>query len=105
MNPSEYMKRTREYDNHLDDGDYRELAAALGLASEAGEVANEYERMLRIDGELNEEKVYYELGDVLWNVARLLDLNDWTFEQVMRDNIAKLEGRYEREGRPRLRNR
>lgn len=97
-----------QFDNHLmstvnDAVNLRAVAAAMGLASEAGEVANEYERHLREDKHgysypLDEEKVRVELGDVMWNVARIASLNGWDLEEIMDENIEKLTKRYEEAG-------
>lgn len=70
---------------------------ALGLASEAGEVAGKIKKVLRDkDAAFDEDDkagLAAELGDVLWYVAQLatelgLDLND-----VAAGNIAKLQAR------------
>lgn len=71
--------------------------AALGLASEAGEVAGQVKRMIRDDGsrltEDRREKILDELGDCLWYVAALAgDLGE-TLENVARRNVRKLHAR------------
>jgi NTP pyrophosphatase (non-canonical NTP hydrolase) len=42
----------------------------LGLSGEAGEVADSIRRLMR-DGTLNEERLVYELGDVIYHWASL----------------------------------
>ena len=39
-------------------------------------------------------KLKKELGDVMWYLAMVLDEMDWTFEEVMEANVAKLRTRY-----------
>jgi len=68
------------------------LYPALGLAGEAGEVANKVKKMLR-DGNFDRQAVADEVGDVLWYVAALcrdlnVDLNDLALR-----NLEKLYGR------------
>ena len=92
MRARDYQRMAEPFDNHRDGA--KAHAAALGLASEAGEVANEYERGLREGWSLDRDKVKVELGDVLWNVARLASLNGWEIEEIMDENIDKLEKRY-----------
>lgn len=86
------------FDNHRDGS--KAHAAVHGLTSEAGEVANEYERSLREGWTLDRDKVKTELGDVLWNVARLASLNGWEIEELMDENIDKLTERYKEAGIP-----
>ncbi len=75
-------------------------ALALGLCAEAGEVANEYERSRREGGRLDPVKVADELGDVLWNVARLADELGYSLENLFESNINKLLARYQERGIP-----
>lgn len=96
MTPNEYIKATRQFDNHEEM--YGEVPYVLGLVAEAGEVANEYERSMRSGRYVDYNNVRDELGDVLWQIARICDYFDWPFEVLMEGNIAKLKERYAREG-------
>lgn len=68
--------------------------AALGLAGEAGEVADEVKKFLYQGREWDAEKIIEELGDVLWYVALMADLMDVPLDFVMEYNIDKLQKRY-----------
>ena len=78
------------------------LYPALGLAGEAGEVANKVKKYIRVDGinaEFNHEEkkeLVKELGDVLWYLAVLADECGYTLEEVAQMNINKLMSRKER---------
>lgn len=72
----------------------------LGLAGEAGEVANKVKKIFRDNGGVVSDEVRSqlssELGDVLWYVAQIatelkLDLND-----IAEENITRLYSRMER---------
>ena len=68
---------------------------ALGLAGEAGEVANKVKKMLR-DGKFDREDVAAEIGDCLWYIAALCrDLNV-DLSDIARNNLKKLKDRQER---------
>ena len=68
---------------------------ALGLAAEAGEVANKVKKIMR-DGNLDREGLSSEIGDCLWYIAALCrDLNI-DMETVAYDNLEKLHGRQKR---------
>ena len=62
---------------------------ALGLAGEAGEVANKVKKMLR-DGDFDRNAVAAELGDCLWYIAALSrDLNI-SMSEIAMANLEKL---------------
>lgn len=68
----------------------------LGLAGEAGELANTYKKILRDDGPLNNEthaKLIAELGDVLWYAAMIAHELDTDLSDVAARNIEKLQDR------------
>jgi NTP pyrophosphatase (non-canonical NTP hydrolase) len=64
---------------------------ALGLASEAGEVASVVKRHIRDNKPLND--LYKEIGDCCWYLARLSDELGWSLEDIIEANRAKLEDR------------
>ena len=68
---------------------------ALGLAGEAGEVANKVKKIIR-DGTFNREAIADELGDCLWYIAALCrDLNV-DMQTIADNNIKKLRDRQKR---------
>ena len=64
---------------------------SLGLAGEAGEVANKVKKIIR-DKKLNVD-VGGEIGDVLWYCAMLADYFDINLGKIMEDNLDKLQSR------------
>jgi NTP pyrophosphatase (non-canonical NTP hydrolase) len=109
----EYQQATAQFDNHCDA--WREDAATFGLSAEGaeafvaaiglvmsiGKVSNRAERQLRRSaGMFDFEALKLELGDVLWNVARLADEAGWTMSEVMQANIDKLTARYAERNTP-----
>ena len=73
---------------------------ALGLAGEAGEVAEHAKKALRDDaGRITDERraaMSKELGDVLWYVAQLTSELGLELDQIARDNLEKLFSRQRR---------
>ncbi len=72
----------------------------LGLAGEAGEVAEKIKKIIRdSDGIVSEEKkaeLAKELGEVLWYISNLAEELGLKLEDVARGNIEKLRSRLER---------
>ena len=74
---------------------HKVLYPALGLAGEAGEVANKVKKILR-DGNFDREAIADEVGDCLWYIAALCrDLNV-DLGQVANNNLRKLRDREKR---------
>jgi NTP pyrophosphatase (non-canonical NTP hydrolase) len=73
---------------------------ALGLAGEAGELAEHAKRVIRDDaGEISDERraaMAGELGDVLWYVAGLASELGLDLDQIARANLEKLLSRQRR---------
>lgn len=67
---------------------------ALGLAGEAGEVADTIKKAVFHQHGIDRDKLIKELGDVLWYVAALCSKLGVPMSGVMEINIAKLRKRY-----------
>jgi len=68
---------------------------ALGLTSEAGEVAGKVKKIIR-DGKGNKEAIAYEIGDVLWYCAVLASELGVSLNTIMKKNLEKLHDRHMR---------
>jgi NTP pyrophosphatase (non-canonical NTP hydrolase) len=67
---------------------------ALGLAGEAGEVADVVKKAVFHEHPLDQATLIKELGDVLWYVAALCSVLNIDLGDVMQANIDKLKARY-----------
>jgi len=68
---------------------------ALGLTSEAGEVAGKVKKLIR-DGKGDKKAIASEIGDVLWYCAMLEKETDVPLNEIMKENLRKLHSRKER---------
>jgi len=89
-------KQTALYPNRLKNLEY----PTLGLAGEAGEVANIVKKIQRdFSGEITDEiraKLKDELGDVLWYISACADELGLTLEEIAEFNVGKLAKRHSR---------
>ena len=71
---------------------------ALGLAGEAGEVANKVKKVLRDGTEIKDvsKDIASEIGDCLWYISVLAGDIGWDLESIAKLNIDKLQDRANR---------
>ncbi len=100
MTFDEYQKQSRKTAVYPKFGGQGWVYPVMGLASEAGEVANKLKKVIRDDeGKLSEETrqiVKSELGDVLWYVSQLAYELDFKLDEVAKSNLTKLFDRKNR---------
>jgi NTP pyrophosphatase (non-canonical NTP hydrolase) len=98
MNFDEYQKMA--LDSAIYPRSFTIYYPALGLAGEAGEVANEIKKIARDDNYVLTEdrklKILHELGGVLWYLAALAEDTGYTLDQVAQENLKQLQSRKER---------
>lgn len=72
----------------------RLLHGAMGLCTEAGEIQDLLKRTFFYGKTFDPINLREELGDMLWYVALICNAMDWSLEQIMQQNLAKLQARY-----------
>jgi NTP pyrophosphatase (non-canonical NTP hydrolase) len=70
------------------------LHAAMGICTESGELMDALKKHLIYGKPIDNVNVQEEAGDLFWYVAILADAFNFTFEDTMEKNIAKLKARY-----------
>jgi len=97
MTLKEYLEKSARTESPLyrvDNIRPETVHAALGLCTESGELLGAIKKALFYGRKLDRKHVKEELGDILWFVSQLLRSEGWTWEEVMIENIEKLEKRY-----------
>ena len=99
MTFEEYQKLSRKTAIYPDAGN-NFIYPTLGLAGEAGEVAEKIKKVLRdnngVVDESRREEIAKELGDVLWYVAQVASELGLSLDKIANQNIEKLYSRLER---------
>ncbi len=99
MTPNEYQQLAARTLIAVPDAEYTgdEIMMvwnAIGLAGEAGEVADHIKKGVFHRHGIDKDKLVKELGDNLWYIAALCTKLGVTLENVMQLNIDKLRKRY-----------
>ena len=96
MNFSQYQERANA--TAIYDTKFSIMYPTLGLAGEAGEVAEKVKKIIRDNKNIVDERedIAKELGDVLWYVAAVARDIGFKLEAIAEMNIEKLESRKER---------
>ena len=102
MNPETYVENailtnSQDFDAiraRLTNRNIQLLHAAIGAATEAGELLDAIKKALFYGKEVDEVNFKEEIGDACWYFAIAIHELDTNFEAVMDTNIAKLKARY-----------
>ena len=96
MTLNEYQEKAKKT-AHYPNAGKNFVYPTLGLAGEAGEVAEKVKKALRDDGgEMSAERrnaIAGELGDVLWYVSQVATELNLTLDEIAEKNIVKLADR------------
>lgn len=99
MDFKDYQKLSRKTAIYPQKGE-NFIYPTLGLAGEAGEVAEKIKKVLRdnrgVIDEPRKEEIAKELGDVLWYLAQIATELGLSLEEVAQDNLKKLSSRQKR---------
>lgn len=91
------MRLTRLQTQHQDIAWSRLMTSAIGMLAESGEFAEIMKKILFQGKVMNEDNRFHmkrELGDVLWYWIQGCIALGYEPEEVMKENIKKLESRY-----------
>lgn len=98
MTINEYQEKALE--TAIYPKEYKVVYPALGMAGEAGEVADKVKKVIRDNnGEISKEKaleIAKEIGDVLWYCATLANDLGFDLNTIAQMNYDKLHSRQER---------
>lgn len=92
---NEYQRAAeRTAGKYLELTDEALMGGALGVAGEAGEVADLVKKTVMQGHAWDAKKMKFELGDVLWHLVLLAKRCGFTLQEIAQSNIEKLAVRF-----------
>ena len=93
LNLSQYQELTKRTAPNYKDKNQALTNWGLGVAGEAGDLAGCIKKTLFHD---NDQSVgtRENIGDTMWYLAMICNTMDWKLEDILQENIDKLEKRY-----------
>jgi NTP pyrophosphatase (non-canonical NTP hydrolase) len=93
MNLKEYQEFCKKTAKKFETQEKEILTWGLGVSGEAGDIASCIKKTFAHDND-QKEGIKENIGDTLWYLAMICNFFGWDFEQVLQENINKLQERY-----------
>lgn len=93
MNLKEYQELCEKTAKKFDSEEKEILTWGLGIAGEAGDVASCIKKTFAHDND-QRAGIKENIGDSLWYLAMICNFFNWDMQQVLEENIAKLQKRF-----------
>lgn len=94
LNWNEYQKLAERTSAQLDSFLLDNIHYTLGLVTETGELADVFKKNLAYKKPIDWINVQEEIGDFCWYLANFCRINDFDLEEILANNIKKLQTRY-----------
>jgi NTP pyrophosphatase (non-canonical NTP hydrolase) len=94
MQLKDYCNNTERTRSQLNNKQLDNIHMALGLVTEAGELADVFKKNLAYNKPIDWTNVQEEIGDLLWYISGLCNINGFDLEEILQNNIDKLRARY-----------
>jgi NTP pyrophosphatase (non-canonical NTP hydrolase) len=91
----DYQAYCQQTAKHFEDKEKEIMVWGLGLAGEAGDVAGCIKKTFSHSNDQT-AGIRENLGDMLWYTAMIANYFKWDLEEILQENVAKLQARYPR---------
>ncbi|MCX6813363.1 MAG: nucleoside triphosphate pyrophosphohydrolase family protein [Candidatus Azambacteria bacterium] len=92
-NLREYQKLCKRTAKKFENKEKEIFTWGLGIAGEAGDVAGCIKKTFAQDND-QKEGIRENIGDMLWYAAMICNYFNWDFNEILKENIEKLQKRY-----------
>lgn len=93
MNLKEYQEMCKTTAKKFETQEKEILTWGLGIAGEAGDIASCIKKTFAHNND-QKEGIKENIGDTLWYAAMICNFFNWDMEEVLKQNISKLQKRY-----------
>jgi len=94
MNLKEYQEIAKKTAKKFENKDLEISTWGLGIAGEAGDVASCIKKTFAHENKKVEDGIRENLGDTFWYAAMICNFFNWNMDEVLEENVKKLEKRY-----------
>ncbi len=94
MEIQEYQEKSSRTLSILDSNISDNIHMSLGLTTESAEIADVFKKKLAYNKEIDWVNIKEEVGDLMFYVANICNINGWDLRDILDTNIAKLKVRY-----------
>jgi NTP pyrophosphatase (non-canonical NTP hydrolase) len=94
MNINDYQNKAARTCAKIDGAIMDDLHMVLGMQTEAAEIADVYKKTIAYKKPLDFVNIKEEIGDLMFYIVNMCNMNGWDLRDILDTNIAKLEARY-----------
>jgi NTP pyrophosphatase (non-canonical NTP hydrolase) len=94
MEIQEYQKKAARTNADCGELLLDNIHMVLGLQTEASEIADVFKKNIAYKKEIDFVNVKEEIGDIMWYIANMCNINGWDLREILDTNIQKLQARY-----------
>lgn len=94
MEIQEYQEKSSRTLSILDSNISDNIHMSLGLITESAEIADVFKKKLAYNKEIDWINIKEEVGDLMFYIANICNINGWDLRDILDTNIAKLKVRY-----------
>lgn len=94
MEIKEYQNLSKRTNAKLESKLMDNLHMSLGMQTEAAEISDVFKKHIAYGKDMDWVNVKEELGDLMFYVVNICNINGWDLRDIMKTNIEKLKSRF-----------
>lgn len=94
MEIKEYQQQSIRTCANLDSTLLDNIHMVLGMQTESAELSDVFKKNLAYNKDIDWINIKEELGDLMWYIANMCNINGWDLRDILDTNINKLQSRY-----------